>query len=69
MAYKLRYDSDADVLSILLKEGKLSHADQGGDVVLRVGAKENPLYIELLNASKIVPMMVEAMAKGELVAE
>ena len=69
MAYRLKYDSDADVLTILLKEkGKLSHAEEVGDVVLHVDKKGNPLFLEVLNASKIVPMMVQAMAKGEVVA-
>lgn len=66
MAYKLRYDPDADVLLVLLKDkGKLSHAEEVGDVVVHVDKKGNPLFIEVLNASKVVPMMVQAMAKGE----
>jgi uncharacterized protein YuzE len=69
MAYRLKYDSDADVLTVLLKEaGKLSHAEEVGDVVLHVDRKGNPLFFEVLNASKVVPMMVQAMAKGEVVA-
>jgi uncharacterized protein YuzE len=69
MAYRLRYDSDADVLLVLLKEkGKLSHAEELGDVIVHVDKKGNPLFLEVLNASKVVPMMVEAMAKGEVIA-
>jgi hypothetical protein len=56
------------VLSIFVKKGKLSHAEEAGDVVLHVNAKGSPLYVEFLNASKIVPMMVQAMAKGEIIA-
>ena len=68
MAYRLKYDSDADVLTVLLKEGgKLSHAEEVGDVVLHVDRKGIPLFLEVLNASKVVPMMVQAMAKGEVV--
>jgi len=65
MAYKLKYDSDADVLLVLLKKGKLSHAEEVGDVVMHVDSKGKPLFFEVLNASKVVPMMVQAMAKGE----
>jgi uncharacterized protein YuzE len=66
LAYKLKYDSDADVLLVLLKEKrKLSHAEEVGDVVVHVDSKGKPLFFEVLNASKIVPMMVQAMAKGE----
>ena len=68
MAYRLKYDSDADVLTVLLKEGgKLSHAKEVGDVVLHVDRKGAPLFLEVLNASKVVPMMVQALAKGEVV--
>ena len=66
MAYRLKYDSDADVLTVVLKpKGKLSHAEEVGDVVLHFDAKGHPLFLELLNASKVVPKMVQAMAKGE----
>lgn len=66
MAYRLKYDSEADVLTLVLKaKGKLSHAEEVGDVVLHVDAKGHPLFLEVLNASKVVPKMVQAMAKGE----
>jgi uncharacterized protein YuzE len=66
MTYKLKYDSDADVLLVLLKDkGKLSHAEEVGDVVVHVDSKGRPLFFEVLNASEVVPMMVQAMAKGE----
>ncbi len=69
MAYRMKYDSDADVLSVVLKEkGRLSHAEEVGDVVLHVDEKGRPLFFEVLNASKVVPKMVQAMAQGEVVA-
>ncbi len=41
MAYRLKYDSGADVLLVLLKEkGKLSYAEEVGDVVLHVFSPE-----------------------------
>ena len=66
MGYRLKYDSDADVLSLVLKpKGKLSHAEEVGDVVLHLDAKGHPLFLEVLNASKVVPKMVQAMEQGE----
>lgn len=65
----MKYDSDADVLSVVLKErGKLSHAEEVGDVILHVDKEGRPLFFEVLNASKVVPKMVQAMARGEVVA-
>jgi len=68
MAYRLRYDKEADVLSVVLKEkGKFSHAVEAGDVILHVDASGKALFIEVLNASKVIPMMAEAIAKGKAV--
>ena len=69
MAYRMKYDSEADVLSVVLKDkGKLSHAEEVGDVILHVDKEGRPLFFEVLNASKVVPKMVQAMARGEVVA-
>ena len=65
----MKYDSEADVLSVVLKDkGKLSHAEEVGDVILHVDKEGRPLFFEVLNASKVVPKMVQAMARGEVVA-
>jgi len=67
MAYKIRYDEEADVLTVVLKEkGKLSHAEEAGDVVVHFDQNGKPLFIEILRASKIVPLMVEGLAKKEV---
>jgi uncharacterized protein YuzE len=68
MAYKIKYDGDADVLTIILKEkGKLSHAEEVGDVIVHFDKDGKPLFMEILKASKIVPLMVESLAKKEVV--
>jgi len=68
MAYKIKYDEDADVLMIILKEkGKLSHAEEVGDVIVHFDKDGKPLFMEILKASKIVPLMVEGLAKKEVV--
>jgi len=67
MAYKIKYDEDADVLTIILKEkGKLSHAEEVGDVIVHFDENGKPLFMEILKASKIVPLMVEGLAKKEV---
>jgi len=68
MAYKIKYDGDADVLTIILKEkGRLSHAEEVGDIVVHFDKNGKPLFMEILKASKIVPLMVEGLAKKEVV--
>ena len=67
MTYKIKYDDDAYVLTIVLKEkGKLSHAEEVGDIILHVDNKGKPLLLEILKASKIIPLMVEGLAKKEV---
>jgi len=67
MAYKIKYDEDADVLTIILKEkGKLSHAEEVGDLIVHFDKNGKPLFMEILKASKIVPLMVEGLAKKEV---
>lgn len=68
MAYKMRYDDDADVLTLIMAEhGKLSHAEEIGDIVVHFDEDGAPLFMEILRASKIVPSMVEVLAKKEIV--
>jgi len=67
MAYKIKYDEDADVLTVVLEEkGKLSHAEEVGDVIVHFDENGKPLFMEILKASKIVPLMVEGLAKKEV---
>jgi len=68
MTYKIRYDDDADVLSIVVAEkGKLSYAEEVGDIIVHFDEKGKPLFMEILKASKIVPLMVQGLAKKEVI--
>jgi len=68
MAYKIRYDDEADVLSIVVAEkGKLSYAEEVGDIIVHFDEKGKPLFMEILKASKIVPLMVQGLAKKEVI--
>jgi len=67
MAYKIKYDDDADVLTVILKEkGKLSYAEEIGDIVVHFDENGKPLFMEILKASRIIPLMVEGLAKKEV---
>lgn len=67
MAYKIKYDEEAEILTIILKDrGKLSHAEEVGDIIVHFDKNEKPLFMEILKASKIVPLMVEGLAKKEI---
>jgi uncharacterized protein YuzE len=67
MAYKIKYDEDADVLVIIVAEGgKLSHAREVGDLIVHFDEDNKPLFVEVLRASKIVPLMVQSLIKKEV---
>lgn len=67
LACKIKYDEEADVLTLILKEkGKLSHAEEAGNVIIHLDKNGKPLFLEFLKASKLVPLMVEGLAKKEI---
>lgn len=50
---RFRYDAESDVLLFIVSEsGKLSHAEEIGDIVVHLGENGEPLFLEVLNASK-----------------
>ena len=68
MAYKIKYDEEADVLTVVVaKKGKLSYAEEVGDIIVHFDENGKPLFMEILKASKIVPLMVQGLAKKEVV--
>jgi len=67
MAYKIKYDEEADVLTVVVAEkGKLSYAEEVGDIIVHFDENGKPLFMEILKASKIVPLMVQGLAKKEI---
>ena len=67
MAYKIKYDDEADVLTVVVADkGKLSHAEEVGDIIVHFDENGKPLFMEILKASKIVPLMVQGLAKKEV---
>nr|MDO8097819.1 DUF2283 domain-containing protein [Candidatus Njordarchaeota archaeon] len=67
MTYKLKYDEESDVLSLIIEgEGKLSHAEEIGDIVVHFDEGGKPLYMEILKASKVIPLMVQSLARKEI---
>jgi len=65
MAYNVKYDAEADILTVVVAEkGKL--AEEVGDIVVHFDEDGKPLFMEILNASKIIPLMVQGLAKKEV---
>ena len=68
MAYKIKYDDEADILTVVVADkGKLSYAEEVGDIIVHFDENGKPLFMEILKASKIVPLMVQGLAKKEVI--
>ena len=66
MEYKVKYDPEADALLLLLRnKGTLDYAEEIGDIIVHYDKNGRILLIEILNAGKIIPKLVEALAKRE----
>jgi len=66
MEYKATYDPEADALLLILQEeGNLDHAQEADDIVIHYDKNRRILAIEILNASKIISKLVEALAKKQ----
>jgi uncharacterized protein YuzE len=69
MAYKIKYDDEADVLTVVVADkGELSYAEEVGDIIVHFDENGKPLFMEILKASKIIPLMVQSLAKKEVIA-
>ena len=69
MVYRIKYDEEADVLTIIVaEEGELSHAEELGNIVVHLDREGRPLLIEVLKASEVIPLIVQALAKKEVTA-
>ena len=68
MAYKIKYDDEADILTVVVADkGKLSYAEEVGDIIVHFDENGKPLFMEILKASKIIPLMVQGLAKKEVI--
>ena len=54
------------VFEQIAEKGKLSYAEEVGDIVVHVDENGKPLFMEILKASKIIPLMVQGLAKKEV---
>jgi len=62
VAYRMMYDGESDVLTIVFREGgMLSHAEGLEDIVLHLDSTGRPLFLEILRASEVVPPMFQAL--------
>jgi len=60
---KFKYEKEDDVLNIWLSDGKIDYGEQTGDVIVHFTEEEEPVYIEILDASKFLKRQAEGLPK------
>lgn len=64
---KIRYSKESDVLTIELKEGKLTDSrDLEEGIILHLGKNKEPLEIEILDASERTSLSEPDISGGEI---
>lgn len=60
---KFKYEKEDDVLNIWLSDRKIDYADQTGDIIVHFTEDEEPVYMEILDASKFLKRQAEDLPK------
>ena len=60
---KFKYEREDDVLNIWLSDEKIDYGDQTGDIIVHFTKDEDPVYIEILDASKFLKRQAEDLPK------
>lgn len=61
---KYKYDPESDVLSVSLSGKPFLYAREMGDVVVHFDKKDEPVYLEFLNAKNFVKNAGESFPKS-----
>jgi uncharacterized protein YuzE len=62
---KVRYDREEDILAIELNESaSIDHADHFESVILHVSPQNEPVLLEILDASEFLAELVKASLRG-----
>ena len=60
---KFIYEKEDDILNIWFSSDKIDDAYQQGDVIIHVAEDKEPVYIEILDASKFLQAQTKALPK------
>lgn len=60
---KIIYEPEDDVLNIWLSKEPYDYAEQSGDIIVHFTKKNDPVYIEILEATKLIKEINSALPK------
>lgn len=60
---KFVYEDEDDILNIYLSETPIDYAEQSGDMIVHFSKNDEPVYFEILDASKFLKRQGEDLPK------
>jgi len=66
---KIRYDGEGDTLDFLIEDRQIHHSEEYGQIVINYDAKNQPVEIEILNASKFFGEFITSLMRAKPRAE
>lgn len=63
---KISYESEADVLRVEVAKGKIDYASEIGNIVVHFSKQGQPLYLEILEATKFLKKSNQELARAGL---
>jgi uncharacterized protein YuzE len=61
---KLKYDRDADVLTMELSDKSIDHAEEAGPMIIHLTDDNKPVLIEILDASEFLANLTKISIKS-----
>lgn len=62
---KIKYDRDADVLTMELSDKNIDHAEEAGPMIIHLTDDNKPVLIEILDASKFLANLTRISIKSQ----
>ena len=62
---KIRYDKEVDAIIIVFSDEKLAYEEEVGDIIVGFSEKKEPVWIEILEASKnFIPEILQKISES-----
>ena len=62
---KIRYSKDTDTLLVELSDTKIDHAEDQGQIIIHFSKKNEPVLIEIMDASQFMVNAFSSVIKQE----
>jgi len=60
---KIRYDRDADILTLEISEEGIDHAEEAGPMIIHLSEDNKPVLVEILDASEFLADLTRVSIK------